>query len=406
MFMPDAPQNLSEYLHKRLTVLHTNATLVFVFDTSTRLAFGDSISTGGRKWHVTHYDGNDLAFRSTWLQLDTRATTRLVWVTPRPTPEPPDRPIDVSSLSDLIAKADDLIDMSMSGVINGLIPNQVWPAKVLEEYANLIGANLPAFVDGHTRLRTILGPRAALDAAAIRMLALHCSQPSVPVDDLLFQRDDAAQLLRHYMRLAWRTDWDAASRELLRQHVKASASIPLGDVEPWLDTPINELARYLYIRHFLSRNRVPQIANQIRGIGVLSFDPDRFETWVDQVLTRWEREPEWRWQILTSAENSLTAGDLARVAQLVTQPADDSGPYSSRGRPWHVCAACSSHPGAPTSSGTGPTCCISGMVSSLSSTSEHLAYYTAYGSSHRHCRLSGRSWPSDLNTGAGFSPWR
>jgi hypothetical protein len=316
----DLPQNLMDYLHGWLVALHANARLVFVFDPATRLGLGSTLAAGGRTWQVVRYDGNDLALWAAWRQTESRGSRRLIWGTNRDGMPNPTQPLALSSLSDLFAKADNWVDMSMVGILDALIPNEVWPAAIVEEHGELLSANLPALVTGYKKLRLLIGPRTALDAASIRILALHCSQPAIPVDDLLFHRDDAGTLLRHYIRLAWYTGWDAPSRELLRNHVRLSTVAPLGDVQPWLDTPIDELARYLYVRRFLSRNHVPQIANQIRGLGVLGFDPEPLETWVDQVLVRWERESAWRRQVIVTAENSLTLEDLARVAALVADP--------------------------------------------------------------------------------------
>jgi hypothetical protein len=320
MLETDPPQNLTDYLHSWLVDRHANTRLAFVFDPMVRLALGNTLAAGGRTWQVVRYDGNDLALRAAWRQAESRGSRRLIWVTNQDGASSPPQPLALSSLSDLLAKADDWVDMSMVGILDALIPNEVWPAAIVEEHGGLLSANLPALVTGYKKLRLLIGPRTALDAASIRILALHCSQPAIPVDDLLFHRDDAGTLLRHYIRLAWYTGWDAPSRELLRNHVRLSTVAPLGDVQPWLDTPIDELARYLYVRRFLSRNHVPQIANQIRGLGVLGFDPEPLETWVDQVLVRWEREPSWRQQVIASAEDSLALDDLARVAGLVTSP--------------------------------------------------------------------------------------
>ncbi len=315
----EPPKNLADYLVTQLAALHTNARQVIVFDPANRLALGATLAAGGRVWNVFRYDGNDLLLRAALEQANQHTEYRLIWVTQREGSVDPLQAMDLSSLTDLFVNTDDWFDLSITGVLRALIPHETWPAAAVEEYGKMLGANLPAVITGHRRLRLNLGEHAALDAASVRALALHALNPAAQIDDLLFHRDRAGELLRHYMRLAWQPGWDGAGRELLRIHVKQSAAAGLGNIAPWLDAPVTEIARYLYVRRFLQRNRVAQIANQMRGLGVLSFDPEPLEPWVDQVLVLWERDAPWRSQIVISAEAALSIGDLERTARLALE---------------------------------------------------------------------------------------
>ena len=278
--MPDSPvpSNLEAYLHAKLAEVHASAQLVFVFDPAARLALAEALSVAGRTWAVFPYDGNDLSLRAAWRQAGSRVQRRLVWVTGRGAASGGERTeLRLSSLADLLAAADDWFDLSISGVLATLIPHEVWPATALEQHAEILGENLPAVEEGHRQLRLHLKPGATLDASSARILALHASHPSIPVEDLLFRQDTPGQLLDRYMRLAWGAAWTAEMRALLRSHVQQSAPVALGNVAPWLDAPTDQLAAYLYLRRFLGRNRVPNIANQLRGVGVLGFDPEALE---------------------------------------------------------------------------------------------------------------------------------
>lgn len=317
------PQDLRDYLGRQLAALHANERLVFVFDPPGRLALAQPVMAGGRSWTVFRYTGNDLAFRAALSRLDDLAGPALIWVTARSNEDVgPDSRLEISSLADLLARADDCFDLSLAGVLRELAPNETWPAAEVERHGGILAANLPAVVEGCQEARRYLPRGAALDTHALRALALHAMQPDVPIRELFFHRDSATQVLQRYIRLAWGVAWSATGRALLAEQARLSPQIPLGNMAAWFNVPPDSLATYLYLRRFLGRARVPNIANQLRGLGVLGFDPEPLEPWVDQVLARWEREPGWRHQVIAVGEQQLSAEDLRRAMTLL--PRDDS----------------------------------------------------------------------------------
>lgn len=318
------PQDLSHYLMTRLAALHVSARLVFVFDPPGRLGLGNSLTVAGRTWRVQHYDGNDLALRAGLSHLAGNTDAVLIWVTARPDPAgPPSSTLRLTSLVDLLARADDWFDLSLVGVLRDLVPGDTWPVEAVEQYASILASDLPTVVDGHHHLRRYLEPGTALDVHAVRLLALHVMQPEIPLPDLIFRRDTPAQALDRYLRLAWQVAWTAQGRELLRQHARLSPQVALGDLVAWFDAAPEQLATYVYVRRFLSTAHVPNIANQLRGLGVLGFDPEPLEPWVDRVLTSWERDSAWRQQIIIQAETILSHADLRRVVSLLQSETPD-----------------------------------------------------------------------------------
>ncbi len=314
------PQNLHDYLRRQLAGLHANARLVFVFDPPGRLALTQPVMAGGRAWAVYRYAGNDLALRAALPRLDDLAGPALIWVTARPNEDVgPDTRLNISSLADLLARADYWFDLGLTGVLRELAPSESWPSAEVERHAGILSANLPAVVEGCQEARRYLPRGAALDAHALRALALHAMQPDVPVRELLFHRDSPSQVLQRYIGLAWGAAWSATGRELLAEHARLSPQVPLGNIGAWFDAPPDSLATYLYLRRFLGRARVPNIANQLRGLGVLGFDPEPLEPWVDQVLSRWDSEPGWRHQVIAVAEQQLSPQDLRRAIALLPQ---------------------------------------------------------------------------------------
>ena len=225
--------------------------------------------------------------------------------------------VRLSSLTDLLVLADEILDLSLCGVLAELIPNESWPPEALAQYEAAFAANLPLVVSGHAELRRHLSHGAVLDIHAVRALALHVGKPDLPVGEFLFHHDTPEKVLRRYVKLAWDADWDAQSHELLREHARSSPQVALGNVAAWFEPSLETLAIYLYVRRLLGQARVSNIANQVRGLGILGFDPEPLEPWVETVLARWEREPVWRGRVIADAEDRLTESDLQKIAAIL-----------------------------------------------------------------------------------------
>ncbi len=321
--MDDAelPTSLNEFLSQRLQALPAAARLVVVLDPGGRLGLEAELALGRRKWQVVRYDGNDLAFRKQF-QLDGRV---FVWVTgpAHIGTEMSDRRIDLSSLTDIVHKADDIFDLSLTGVLIMLLPGETWPPAPVERHAEIISTRLDVFVKAYLALRPHLGRGTVLDAHSVRAMVLHCLQPDVAPQELLFKHDTLGRVLSHYISLAWGSDWDEPGRELLRQQAREASRLPLGNVEAWFEAAPDDLARFLYLYRFLSRMRVPNIVNQVRGLSVIGFDPEPLEPAMSIVLTLWERDAAWRGRIIRQAEYTLDIGDIARAAKLADLSSPD-----------------------------------------------------------------------------------
>ena len=311
MTMADpVPQTLLDFVLQRLAALPEAARLAVVLDPFGDLALGETVEIEDRTWQVTQYDDNDLAFRQSY-----RPGKRdLVWVTCPPgwTRKMPPR-IELCSLMDVWRRAEAFIDASLPGVLRQLVRHEVWPDDSVWAHAAILGQNLPTVVSGVRTLRRYLARSASLDAHAIRALALHCLQPDLPVQAFLFQHDTPARVLEAYVRLLWQAPWGTAGMALLQSQAREASRLELGSAEAWLKARPESLAVYLYLRRLLARYRVRGIANQLRGLGLLDFDPEPLEPWVESVLTLWETQPGWRQQVIVQAEERLHADDLGRI---------------------------------------------------------------------------------------------
>ena len=308
------PRSVLDFVLQQLAALPEAARLAVVLDPYGDLAMSETIEVEDCIWQVTRYDGNDLAFRQTYQP----GERDLVWVTCPPGWLRETLPrIELRSLMDVWRRADKFIDASLPGVLRQLVRHETWPDDSVWTHAAILGQNLPAVVSGVKTLRRYLQRGASLDAHAVRALALHCLQPDLPVQDFLFQHDTSAGVLDAYIRLLWGAPWDETGMALLQSQAREAPRLELGTATVWLDAPPVALATYLYLRHLLARYRVRGIANQLRGLGLLDFDPEPLEPWAESVLARWDTHADWRQQIIIRAEENLQTDDLNRIVGLL-----------------------------------------------------------------------------------------
>ncbi len=312
------PQTILDYVVSQIDKLEEASRLIVVFDPIRYLDLQNIFETEtlGESWQVRHYDGNDLAFRKS--RMENPAKRELVWITNPPggdTTSP--HKIDLSSLMDIWRRADAFIDASLPGVLKKLVPTETWPEIPLWEYVDVLGQNLSNTVNGRNAIRRYLDKNAALDSSAIRAIALHCLNPSIQAHRFLFHVDTPVGVLGHYLELLWSNDWGSQGREWLLQQAQQAPRFSVEEIYTWLDISSADLALYLYLRQLLGKLNVPNVSNQLRGLGLVDADPDALELQAGYILARWEREDA-KWEkIIKQAEESLSIDDARRIASLV-----------------------------------------------------------------------------------------
>lgn len=313
------PTTVTDFVTAKLAELPAAARLVVVFDPYADLALPETfeVEATHRAWRVLRYDGNDLAFRQQ--QGRQPGQSDLVWVTAPPGARRDGATrLDLRSMMDVWRRAEAFIDASLPGVLRQLAPETTWPDLPIWEQAPILSQNLPAVVSGWRNLRRRLEQPASLDTHTIRALALHCLQPTLSPEQFMFRLDTPTRVLTTYLNLLWGVDWQLDSLSLLQQQAREAPKVALGaDIEAWLNLSIPTLALYLYLRRWLGRFRLPNIANQLRGLGLLDVNTEALETQVDHVLLHWERDLTWRKRVIRQAEEVLTQEDIQRVISLL-----------------------------------------------------------------------------------------
>jgi len=218
------------------------------------------------------------------------------------------RPLDLSTLTDVVRRADSILDLSLLGVLKTLKPREAWPPEAVARFEPLLAARLGTVMKAHTELRRTLGSDVPLDTHCLRALVLHALHPAIPVGDLTFRDPDPRQVLTRYLRLLVQEEWDEEGLALLREQARLAPGPPAEELAPWFEASPTGLVLYLYLRRLLARQRVANIAAVTRGL--LPFDPRPLEPWVDFGLRLWDDAPAWRESLIVRAERALDEAGL------------------------------------------------------------------------------------------------
>ena len=126
-------RTVDEFIRSRLGELGPGQRgLVFVLDPETALSWredGDASlrDATDREWRVFSYRGNDMALRARLAAVSPTQST-VIWV--RPAPLQDATSIDLTTLADIVARADGFLDASLSGVLAAVLPGVALPSEI------------------------------------------------------------------------------------------------------------------------------------------------------------------------------------------------------------------------------------------------------------------------------------
>ena len=173
------------------------------------------------------------------------------------------------------------------------------------------------FINAYQRLKPHLGIGTAISMQSVQAIILACLQPNIQAVEFLFRVDSPVALLKKYVTLAWSLDWDEINLQLLQKQAREASLIPLEGLESWFYVDIRGLAQLIYFYRSFSSARIPNIINQIRGLGLLKFDPEPLEGGLGQVMTLWEKDLSWRKRLIQNAEADLELETVHRATSLL-----------------------------------------------------------------------------------------
>jgi hypothetical protein len=267
------PENVQEYFDN-LVQRMKGCRLLVILDPKRLLKLNNSyIDASGNEWRVYKYCENDLSFRLEYTEKPADPNFRhIIWVTYSPGVN--SGKINLSFIGDVLEYADKILDFNLLAVLEEFLPDEVWPEDSILQYESEIANRLSRFITNAISLRKILPKGNPLNQNHILALVLASGPASLPIDKLIFDVSNPIKLIEAYLCLIYSFELHEEEKIVLGQLVKNYARNWKG-VESWLEIDELDLSFLLYSWSILQRYNVDNPLNQIKGWGVLGFDPEK-----------------------------------------------------------------------------------------------------------------------------------
>ena len=306
-------QTVTDYFESTISGLPLATNLVLTLDPDRFLNLNKEFTdTNGKKWQVIHYFGNDLTFRKEYSSISKdRRTPIILWITYPPKRE--EVKINLSYIYDIIEKTEKTIDLSIHDVLDEIIHGETWPNELFK-YAQEIGNELSHFKSLHQTLRKQLPRKAPLNINHAKALVIALRKPQIPIEELIFGSITHEEALNKYVTLILSHDLNKDDTKLLREIVESNLPQVASEIAPWLELDNQDLATFLYLLDIAKRYHIPNPIVQLKGIGLLSFDPDPLDHQrIGKILEDTTSQPDLKLRIMKIAEKKLGAKELSKL---------------------------------------------------------------------------------------------
>ncbi|MEA1964418.1 MAG: PglZ domain-containing protein [Candidatus Aerophobetes bacterium] len=234
----------------------------------------------GKVWRVYHYYENDLAFRREYeVRPSDLDFASIVWVT---LPEGKKK-IDLSFIPDVISRVDKMIDLGIEAVLSKLFPKETWPDNIFV-FEKEIGRNLSDFSSHYKELRDGIRPPTPLNKNHIEAIILACRNPSLPINEIMFEETEPIAIIQHYLKIVWQHNLKEEDIRLLKTLVLESCKVDAKQILPWIREKDYEVAAFLYSYAILKRYEVSNPITLLKGLGMLGFDPEEMGSQLTKVI--------------------------------------------------------------------------------------------------------------------------
>lgn len=327
------PENKVRYLAQRLARdLPAGARLALCLDPENHLAEEQWVAdTTRRNFRVLIYCEDDLPFRLHFRRCWAQASAQepLLIRATLPLFASYDHQLDLSPIADLVWQLEGPpIDLRTDAVVAYFTEPVVWPEK-LQAYAFRIGQQLPAFVQGHRRMREAIGKHQPLAAYHIAAALLLSTYPTLQYEDMDLASAYTADVIARGVALAARYEMPAEDRELLTEVLLGTARQEADEaIRKWWALPLTELACLAVGVDFLERHEIPNALMLLSGLGLFTQPVSELRELNREVISSLREQAE-DWQAvtriadaaLTDAQATAVVGLLRDVHQIADWPA-------------------------------------------------------------------------------------
>ncbi|MFQ5834588.1 MAG: PglZ domain-containing protein, partial [bacterium] len=260
----------------------------------------------GKVWRVYRYYENDLAFRRDYRERPSDLDfASIVWVT---LPEGKKK-IDLSFISDVISRADRMIDLGIESVLSKLFPKETWPDNI-SVFEKQIGRNLSHFSSHYRELRNRIRPPIPLNKNHIEAIILACRNPSLPMNEIIFEETEPIAMVQRYLKIVGQHNLEEQEIRLLKTLVLESCKVDTKQIIPWIIEKHYEIATLLYSYMILKRYEVSNPITLLKGLGMLGFDPEEIGSQLDKVTDLLKEDNLLFENVIKIAEREVSERDM------------------------------------------------------------------------------------------------
>lgn len=273
----------------------------------------------GKEWRVFRYSNNDLEFRRDYFGMPADPNfSHIVWIIPLVWIIPPlegERELDVSFIPDILVKADKIIDLSLTAVLDEIITGEMWPDNIAI-YHDELSNSLYSFINAIKELRIYAPNSRPLNKNHLNTLILYCRYPETHIQEFLFEDVEPADSFKKYLQLVFSKNLKPNDLQVLR-NMLSEYELKEEDLIPWFKEDPVELAGFIYCFDILKRYGVVNPFIQLNGLGIFDFDTSQFSRKIDNVLSMIAIDDRLMANLVTLAERTITEGQIERIVKIL-----------------------------------------------------------------------------------------
>ncbi|MDI7259428.1 MAG: PglZ domain-containing protein [Thermodesulfobacteriota bacterium] len=167
-------------------------------------------------------------------------------------------------------------------------------------------------------LRKLLGPSSPLNRNHILSILLAIRKPTISLQDLLVANLSFSQKVTRFLSVLYGNEMDEKDEKICREIFAQEVISGREERFEWFSTSADELAVFLVLYDLFLRQNVPNPSHQIRGLGVIGFDPDILESNASEIVSQLRLNKKAWNGIITLAEKTFPEGTIGRVVQSLT----------------------------------------------------------------------------------------
>lgn len=267
-------------------------------------------STNDKTWEVLHYDGNDLTTRRKYASRKGNKAL-ILWVTPSLTADR--EPINLSYIYDIVEKAEKTIDLSLRNVLDELIPGTKWPEELFK-HSKEIGQELSRFHSLQNELRKELPHKAPLNANHVKAILITLRNLQISLSELILTSTPTQEALTKYIRLIMDHELNDDDKRMLKETIESNIIGNFSEISSWFEPERNELAVFFYLLDMAIRYNVSNPTVQLKGAGLLSFDPETLgQSNITKTIRSIETTNDTKLRIAKIAETNLSPQQVLKV---------------------------------------------------------------------------------------------